>query len=104
MLPSLGAVEKIRFLRVSTQRGTGEISTAHGGRRPDPHAGRTSDFLRHVGFLHGAAAQADHLVGLVALGVGQGPTLPSTRISACSRTAQVLMTMTSASASTWVKA
>ena len=31
-----------------------------------------ANFFRHVGLLHGAATEADDLVGLTALGVGQG--------------------------------
>ncbi len=51
--------------------------------------------LGHVGLLPGhAAADADHLPRVAALGVGQGPTLPNTRCSACSRMAQVLITST----------
>ena len=40
--------------------------------------------------------------GLARLVCTSAPTLPSTRISACSRMAQVLMTIRSASASLWV--
>ena len=32
-----------------------------------------ADFVRHMGLLHGAAAQADHLLRLPPLGVGEGP-------------------------------